>query len=173
MDSEQIEDTIRPGDERDLPAVLALMDGAVVWLAAQGRTGQWGSEPGRHAATTTLVRDSDLYVAVNGDDVIGALAVGAAPDYVPPAVEPELYVRLLVTDRSRPGRGIGGRLLEHAGTLARAKGVDLVRVDCYAGPDRALVRYYERQGFTATDAFEVARPSKEPWPGQVLERRLR
>ena len=33
--------------------------------------------------------------------------------------EPELYVRLLVTDRAGAGRGIGGRLLEHARTIAR------------------------------------------------------
>jgi GNAT superfamily N-acetyltransferase len=173
MGSEQQEITIRPGDERDLPAVLALMDGAVAWLVAQGRTGQWGTDPGRHAGTTALVLDSDLYLAETGGTVAGALAVGAAPAYVPPAAEPELYVRLLVTDRNRAGRGTGGRLLDHAATLARASGVDLLRVDCYAGPDRALVRYYERQGFTATDAFEVARPSKEPWPGQILQRRLR
>jgi GNAT superfamily N-acetyltransferase len=166
------EAVIRAGDEHDLPAVLALMDGAVAWLVAQGRPDQWGTDPGRPAATTGLVLDSELYLAVSGDAVVGALAVGVAPAYAPPPVEPELYVRLLVTDRARTGRGIGGRLLDHAAGLARAKGVQVLRVDCYAGPDRALVRYYESQGFTATEAFEVARPSG-PWPGQVLERRLR
>ena len=103
--------------------------------------------------------------------MVGALAVGSALNYVPPATEPELYVRLLVTDRACAGCGIGGRLLEHARTIARESGVDLLRVDCYAGPDRALIRYYEKQGFTATDTFEVARLSG-PWSGQVLQQRL-
>jgi hypothetical protein len=52
--------------------------------------------------------------------------------------------------------------------IARERGAHLLRVDCYAGGDRALVRYYERQGFTATDPFAVGE-----WPGQVLEERLR
>jgi hypothetical protein len=39
-------------------------------------------------------------------------------------------------------------------------------VDCYAGGDGALVRWYESAGFTRTQAFEV-----RGWPGQLLERR--
>jgi hypothetical protein len=45
-------------------------------------------------------------------------------------------------------------------------------VDCYAGGDRALVGYYERQGFTATESFEVPLKSGVVWPGQILEQRL-
>lgn len=36
---------IRPGGEDDVPAVLALLDGAVAWLVARGRPGQWGVDP--------------------------------------------------------------------------------------------------------------------------------
>ncbi|MFI7602415.1 GNAT family N-acetyltransferase [Actinoplanes sp. NPDC049681] len=152
------------------------MDGAVEWLVAGGRTRQWGTDPysadpRRVAVITGLASGGNLYVAVSGGIVAGALGLGPAPSYVPPAVEPELYIQLLVTDRAWAGRGIGGRLLEHARTIARAAGVRLLRLDCYAAPDRALVRYYEQQGFTATDSFEVEGPSG-PWPGQVLEQRL-
>ena len=167
---------VRPGGEEDVVPVVALMDGAVAWLLAEGRAGQWGTDPysadsRRVAAISSMASGRELYVAVSGGVVVGALAVGSAMSYVPPAVEPELYIRLLVTDRAWAGRGIGGRLLEHARVLARSRGADLLRVDCYAGPDRALVSYYEKQGFTATDRFEVARPSG-PWPGQVLQQRL-
>jgi predicted ABC-type sugar transport system permease subunit/GNAT superfamily N-acetyltransferase len=176
MDIDQSNVSIRPGDEHDVPAVVALMDGAVAWLVAEGRADQWGTdpystEPRRVAAISSMAAGRELHVAVSGDNVVGALAVGSALSYVPPVAEPELYIRLLVTDRACAGRGIGGRLLEHARTIARAGGVELLRVDCYAGPDRALIRYYEEQGFTATDGFEVARPSG-PWPGQVLQQRL-
>jgi hypothetical protein len=51
---------------------------------------------------------------------------------------------------------------------ARASGRSLVRVDCFAGNNGALVRFYESCGFVATDAFTVG-----DWPGRVLERRLR
>lgn len=167
---------IRPGGEADVPAVLALLDGAVAWLVANGRTGQWGTEPatgspGRHEQAMGWARSGGLYIASIDDVAVGALAVGAAPDYVSAPSSPELYVSLLVTDRSRKGSGIGTALLEHARSLARAEGVSLLRVDCYRGDDRALVDYYVRQGLTPTEEFTVDVPGGT-WPGQVLEQRL-
>ncbi|MFI6266441.1 GNAT family N-acetyltransferase [Micromonospora sp. NPDC051006] len=169
--------TIRPGDPTDAPAVLRLLDDATAWLVAQGRTGQWGTEPAsadprRIAQADTWAGSGGLWLAVLGERPVGALVVGAATEYVPAATEPELYVNLLVTDRAYTGQAIGGRLLAHAAELARDRGVGLLRVDCYAGGDGALVRWYERQGFTRTDPFTVRRPGREPWPGQVLARRL-
>jgi len=35
------ESAIRAGTADDLPAVLAMLDAAVEWLAASGRAGQW------------------------------------------------------------------------------------------------------------------------------------
>jgi GNAT superfamily N-acetyltransferase len=90
---------------------------------------------------------------------------------VPPADEPELYVRLLVTERASKGQNIGGQLLEHAVKLARDAGAGLLRVDCFAGGDGALIRYYEKQGFTRTEAFAVPVSGSE-WPGQVLAQRV-
>jgi len=56
--------------------------------------------------------------------------------------------------------------------LAREAGVRLLRVDCFAGGDGALVRYYEQQGFTRDTAFAVPRVNDVDWPGQVLVQRL-
>jgi GNAT superfamily N-acetyltransferase len=112
-----------------------------------------------------------LWVAEADGRVVGALAVGDAMPYVRPAEEPELYVRLLVTDRESAGQNIGGVLLDHARELAREAGVGLLRVDCFAGGDGALVRYYEKQGFTRTETFAVPVNGSE-WPGQVLAQRL-
>ncbi|WBB69823.1 GNAT family N-acetyltransferase [Micromonospora sp. WMMD812] len=169
--------SVRPGGPADAPAILRLLDAATAWLVTQGRTGQWGTEPAsadprRVAQADTWANSDGLWLAVLGDRPVGALVVGTATEYVPAATEPELYVNLLVTDRAYAGRAIGGRLLAHAADLARERGLDLVRVDCYAGGDGALVRWYERQGFTRTDPFTVRRPGRDPWPGQVLARRL-
>ncbi|HEU4947308.1 MAG TPA: GNAT family N-acetyltransferase [Kribbella sp.] len=168
---------IRAGDLSDVPAVLALLDRATEWLVANGRTDQWGTEPHstnprRIAQVTGFVQARGLWIAELDGQAVGALAVGAATPYVPPATEPELYIQLLVTDRDRAGQGIGGELLDHARSLARDRGVDLVRVDCFAGGDGALVRYYERQGFTRAEAFSVP-VNDTHWPGQVLFERLR
>ncbi|MGW0433267.1 GNAT family N-acetyltransferase [Micromonospora sp. NPDC003197] len=167
---------IRPGGADDVSVVLKLLDGATRWLVAQGRTGQWGTKP--HSTNPLRISQVEgwaasggLHLAVLGDRAVGALAVGPAMPYVPPPVEPEVYVNLLVTDRAHKGQRIGTRLLAHAEQIARDNRVGLLRVDCYAGDDGALVRYYERQGFTATEGFLVDLPDRQ-WPGQLLERRL-
>lgn len=168
---------IRTGGHDDVPAVLALLDGATEWLVANGRTGQWGTEPHstnprRIAQITGFAEDGGLWIGERDGRVVGALAVGApTQEQIPPAQEPELYIRLLVTDRSAKGSGIGTELIDHALKLAKDEGVGLVRVDCYAGDDGALVRYYERQGFTPTETFGVP-INDSVWPGQVLARRL-
>lgn len=167
---------VRAGTLDDVPAVLAMLDRAVEWLVAQGRIGQWGTEPQstspfRVTMLTDAARDGGLHLASMDERPVGVLAIAPPPRHIPPAGEPELYVRLLVTDRDHAGHDIGGQLLAHARHLARKQGVGLLRLDCYAGGDQALVRYYERQGFTRTAPFTVDRPDG-PWPGQVLAQRL-
>lgn len=168
--------TIRRAGRDEVPAVLGLLDGATEWLVARGRTDQWGTEPHstnprRVAQITDFADDGGLWVAETDGRVVGALAVGAALPYVPAADEPELYVRLLVTDRGSAGQGIGASLLDHARELARSQGVGLLRVDCFAGGDGALIRYYEKQGFIRERAFAVPVNDSE-WPGQILFQRL-
>lgn len=167
---------IRPGGPGDVEAGLAVLDGAVRWLVSRGNTAQWGSRPFSEIPECIVMAQEwaasgGLHLAESGGVVVGALVVGDSPTYVAAAAEPELYIDLLVTDHSPESRGVGSCLLEHARVLAVARGVGLLRVDCYAGNDGDLVRYYERQGFTATAPFTVQK-SDGPWPGQLLERRL-
>jgi len=168
--------------------LIRLMDIATDWLAAQGRTGQWGTErpSGRPDRVTTMgafAESGGLWVVVDEGDgkagppeaqkesgtdgVLGAICVGQAMPYVEPASQPELYIRFLITDRSSTRRGLGGVLLDKSRDLARAAGVGMLRVDCYAGDDQKLVRWYESQGFQRAEAFVV-----QGWPGQVLVQRL-
>ncbi|MEU4424757.1 GNAT family N-acetyltransferase [Actinoplanes sp. NPDC024001] len=96
-------------------------------------------------------------LAVRGGRVVGALSFGNPPAYVASDPGPERYIVLLVTDRDHNGEGIGARLLDHARAVAVDAGAELLR---------------ESQGFTATQRFTMAQPA-DPWPGQVLARRLR
>ena len=172
--------TLRPGTPDDAPAVLRLLDEAVTWLVARGRSDQWGTQPWseREAArqmVDRLAASPGLVVAVDhGPDdagrerVVGALVVEDHPtSYVAPAGEPEHFVHLLVTSRSVAGRGIGAALLAHAQERCRRERVGLLRVDCFGGGERELVRWYEAQGFIATHAVDV-----QGWPAQVLEQRV-
>ena len=168
---------IRAAGAADVSAVLELLDGAVRWLVSQGRPGQWGTqplsvEPRHRTRISRWAQHGGLHLACQAGQAVGALAVGEAPGYVPAASEPELHVNLLVTDHAHAGRGVGGRLLDHARRLAREGGVALLRVDCYAGDDQALVRYYEGQGFRRVGAFAVELTDGRSWPGQLLEDRL-
>lgn len=167
---------VRAGGPADADAVLALLDAATRWLVARGRPEQWGTTP--QSSDPTRVRrvrgwaaTGELWLAEADGAVRGAVALGPANEFVPAATEPELYVNLLVTDRSYAGRGVGRRLLEHARGVAEDRGLAVLRVDCYRAPDGALVRYYERQGFTPTETFTVRTP-RGPWPGQILQKRL-
>jgi GNAT superfamily N-acetyltransferase len=166
---------IRAGNVADLDTVLALMDEAVAWLAAQGRTDQWGSEPFSTNPKTTafikkLVDEGDLFIAERDGETAGALIVNEAPmPYVPTVEERELYVRLLVASRRYKGAGIGAELVEFAREEARKRGIELLRVDCYSGPDEKLVRFYESAGFTRTQRINV----RDDIYVQVFEDRIR
>ncbi|MFJ1703522.1 GNAT family N-acetyltransferase [Kitasatospora sp. NPDC088346] len=169
---------IRTGGPADAPATLALLDAAVAWLVSLGRTGQWGDRPWtshRKAVERTerYARDYLLRVAEDADGRALGVCVLAeeAPEYATPVDRPELYVRLLVTDRAHRGSGIGAALVADAVEETRRRGLGLLRVDCYAGDDRRLVAQYEKLGFTPTESFEVDQ-SGTPWPGQLLEIRL-
>ncbi|MGW7433988.1 N-acetyltransferase family protein [Streptomyces sp. NPDC054861] len=168
---------VRDGGRADLDAVLSLLDDAVAWLQAQGRTGQWGSVPfssdtaRRDQITEFLDRHVVRIAELNGRAVGVCTLAEAASRYVAPARERELYMHLLVTAREVRGMGVGATLCADARAQARRREIGLLRVDCYAGDDRALVRQYERLGFMASTSFSVEREGLAPWPGQVLEMR--
>lgn len=166
---------IRKGGSEDYDAILAMGDEAVAWLVTQGRTGQWGTKPWTgNPRREQLVREraagEGLWIAETDDgEPVGVLVITEERQpYVPPVDERELYVNLLLSSRKHAGEGVGTALLRHTEEEARGRGIDLIRVDCYAGDDGALVRYYEGQGFTSTLAFTA----DDDWPGRLLERRL-
>ena len=167
---------IRRAGEEGVAHALALLDRAAEWLVERGRPGQWGTEkqstePRRLAQAQRWGASGGFYLAWIADEPVGAMVVGKAPAHIPPASEPDLYVNLLVTDRRHAGEGIGAAMLDYARDLARAQGALLLRLDCYAGDDRALVAYYEKQGFSATETFSFE-IRDTVWPGQVMELRL-
>jgi GNAT superfamily N-acetyltransferase len=166
---------IRPGNLADAPAVLDMLDSAVVWMNDRGNTEQWGTtpysqKPGGVARVERYLTENAPHIAELDGTPVGALVLDSGPSPqmpIAPVAEPERYVRLLVSDRRHAGRGIGATLLAHAAEETRRAGVGLLRVDCWAGGGGELVAFYERNGFTPTDRFR-----SEAWPGQVLARRV-
>ncbi|WP_308126038.1 GNAT family N-acetyltransferase [Nonomuraea ceibae] len=166
---------IRPGGPADTPAMLAMMDAAVIWMNARGNTEQWGTQPysqrpGGAARIEQLMAGGAPHIAELGGEPVGAMVLDSGPSAempIAPADEPELYVRLLVSDRRHAGRGIGATLLALAVEETRRAGAELLRVDCWAGGGGQLVGYYVRNGFTPAEPFRY-----EAWPGQVLAMRV-
>ena len=163
---------IRTGSPGDAPLVLEMFDAAVRWLVARGLTEQWGTEPfssdpKRVAAAAGWASGGGLRICETAGRPVAAMVLGDAPPYVPQATEPEVYVVALVTSRTPEARGAGRALLDTAEHEARAQGVRLLRVDCFAGNDGALVRLYESAGYEPVAPFLVGE-----WPGQLLRRRL-
>lgn len=164
---------LRPGGPADATALLEMFDGAVAWLAERGREGQWGSVPWSHDPLRVervhgMARHPGLVIAEIDGDVAGAtILADHPPAHIPPVAEPEVYIDLLITARAHTGRGVGAFLLEHARAETRRRGIGLLRVDCWAGGDGRLVRYYLGQGFTPTETFRA-----NDWVGQVFEDRL-
>jgi GNAT superfamily N-acetyltransferase len=165
--------SIRPGKPADFESLLGMFDGAVAWLAQRGSAGQWGTEPWsgnprRTERARLFAESAGLHIAEIDGEAAGAIILDdAPPTHVPSVDEPEIYVGLLITSRAFTGRGAGGRLIGFALEEASRRGISLVRVDCWAGGDGALVRYYESQGFKPTVRFDV-----KGWIGQVFEQRV-
>jgi len=169
---------IRPGGPEDIAPVLALGDEAVKWMNARGNTRQWGTAPWtgnqkREAAIRDQAQGGGMRIAEDQDGkTLGAMVITEIPQaYVPPAAERELSINLLLVSRRHSGQGIGAALMERAKREAAARGISLVRVDCWAGEDGSLVRVYEKYGFSRVQEFTVALPAGE-WPGMLLAMRV-
>lgn len=166
-----VELVFREGSVADEAAVLALFDESVRWLVSREQPGQWGDEPWSTqpelcALVNRTLRDNEITIAEHDGDVVGALAVGASPPYVPGNPVPELYIALLLSARSLSGHQIGARLLGLASELALARGARMMRVDCWAD-STALIGFYEQQGFTRQGQFDL-----RGWRGQILAKLL-
>lgn len=165
---------IREGGVDDVPAVLALGDEAVAWMNARGNTTQWGTEPWTgHEKREETVRERALgggtrIIEDEDGTVVGVLVITETRQpYVAEVDERELYVNLLITSRRHRGRGVGAALIDRAKQEAAERGIDLIRVDCWAGADGDLVKVYEGYGFSRVEEFSVGE-----WPGMLLAMRL-
>ncbi|WP_153450189.1 GNAT family N-acetyltransferase [Streptomyces smaragdinus] len=119
-------------------------------------------------------RDGQIRICRNrlGRPMGGSVLTGTAPEFVPRAEEPELYLHFLVTGREEARRSGIEALVTDARAEAARRGVRLLRTHCWAGEDGRLVREYEELGFTATLEFEELRSDGSYWPGRILQTRV-
>jgi GNAT superfamily N-acetyltransferase len=168
---------IRVGGPDDVAVILAFGDEAVEWMNARGNTQQWGTEPfsskeNRRALFERRAEQGGIRVLEDEDGTpLGVMVITEeCQRYVPEAEERELYVNFLISSREHAGRGVGRALIERAKQEAAERGIDLLRVDCWAGEDGNLVKVYEGYGFKRVLEFTVG--EADDWPGMLLAMRL-
>jgi len=132
---------------QEADSVYNLLDDAAVWLSARGIE-QW--KPGE--LPRSVVRDGiargEVFVVRAENTLVATLQLQESDTETwGPDAGDALYVHRLCVAQSHAGQELGRRLLDWAGTTARARGRRWLRLDCVASNDR-LRRYYASAGFT-------------------------
>lgn len=143
-----------PARSEDADSVYQLLDDAAVWLTARGIE-QWkpGALP-RRIVENGIAR-GEVFVVRDADALTATLQLEES-DLATwgPDLGDALYVHRLCIERTRAGEGLGLRLLDWAGTVARARGRRWLRLDCVASND-GLRRYYARAGFAERGVVDI------------------
>ena len=141
---------LRSATAADVEALMTLRLEAEQWLAAAGIE-QWQNPQTRSPALKKWLADiaANRTWVVENEVILATVTLAPADmDFWRPSDDPEsaVYVAKLITARSAKGRNLGGRLLDWAGSQARAQGKPWVRLDCWRD-NLALQRFYENEGF--------------------------
>ena len=142
----------------DMKIILGLIDEAAAWLQAKGLD-QW-KEPWPDRAErdarvmrglvnekTWLVWDEATPAATVTMATRANPKVWTRPECTCDLSERAVYVHRLITARGYAGRGLGGELINWAGTRARREyGAKWIRIDVWTS-NLALHDYYMKEGF--------------------------
>lgn len=159
----------------DLRKILMLFDGIQGRLVSRGLEGQWGTTPfstseAQRERFSGWVESGCFYVVVDGGEIVGTVVLSdQTPDYARDGCAGRAaacYLEALAVHRDYAGRGVGSALLSWAEQEALARGVRVVRLDCWAG-NPSLRAYYRRAGFAEVAAIELG-----TWEGVLFEKTL-
>jgi GNAT superfamily N-acetyltransferase len=142
--------------KHDFDTVIGLIEEAARWLRTKG-TDQWAepwpSRRGRNDRVMESLKSGKTWLAFDGAGTPAAtitIEETANPEVWTEweAGERAVYVQRLVVSRRYASMKLGAALLNWAGQRAAVRyGAKLMRIDVWT-TNKALHRYYERQGFT-------------------------
>ncbi|KPC58726.1 GNAT family N-acetyltransferase [Streptomyces chattanoogensis] len=162
-------------DARDVPALVALYDGAARWMLENGIE-QWkpGQKDEAHFRRRIVERETgEVWLAETAGRVVGGFELWwedvPAWGEQPPVAG---YVHRLMVDRAHAPAGTGRAMLAQAERRIAEAGREWSRLDCMTGNPR-LRPYYEGAGYTVVGE----QPFKEGAGGSkysvtLLEKRL-
>ncbi|MDO0929744.1 GNAT family N-acetyltransferase [Streptomyces sp. TG1A-8] len=142
---------IRKAGKSDTEGLMGLRHEAASWLHAAG-IDQWNDPRTARVALSKWELDiasGRTYVVESRDELLATVTL-AKPDtdFWRPSddLDDATYVAKLITSRKAAGKSLGGRLLDWAGSQARARGQSWLRLDCWR-TNGALQEFYLREGF--------------------------
>jgi GNAT superfamily N-acetyltransferase len=144
----------------DLERYLDLLEELAAWLDTRGIR-QW--PPGNFRLSAGYyarsIEKQEVFLARAADELAATIRLLLHDPIVWPEVADDdaIYVYNLAVKRAWAGRGLGGRLLEWAGTRAASLGKAYVRLDSMAASD-FLRDYYTRAGFEECGEVEALYP---------------
>lgn len=159
----------------DLRKILVLFDGVQGWLVSRGLEGQWGTTPfstseAQRERFSKWIESGCFYVVRDSGEIVGTMVLSEqAPDYAQDGCAGRAaacYLEALAVHRNCAGRGVGSALLSWAEQEALARGLSVVRLDCWAG-NPSLRAYYRRAGFAEVAVIELG-----TWEGVLFEKSL-
>ncbi len=130
---ETFELEIRPATELDIPAIMALIRTVVPLMIAAGNL-QWDKHYPNPEAFLRDVELGQLWIAVMADTLVGVAAITTdqEPEYAQlgwDLSQPAIVTHRLAVDPDVRGKGIAAALLRQAETVARRRGIDILRID--------------------------------------------
>lgn len=123
------------------------------WLGKLG-TDQWSrpfpDEQSQSNRLLTGILNGETWMVRDGDSTVATITINRDANpllwHEAERAEPARYAHKMTVRRSHSGSGLGGRLLDWAGSRAAAEGAKWLRLDAWTS-NTALHAYYLRQGF--------------------------
>jgi GNAT superfamily N-acetyltransferase len=136
---------IREARAEDLEAIVRLHEEDS--LGSHGDAWLPETRPAYEAAFAAIARsqDNQLYVATDGDAVVGTFQLTFIPNLTGRGAL-RVKVESVKVSAARRSQGIGARMMEHAETVARARGARLLELTSN-GKRTDAHRFYERIGY--------------------------
>ncbi|KAH0598460.1 hypothetical protein MHUMG1_03758 [Metarhizium humberi] len=186
----------------DAQFIMAAFDSTIPYLRSIGAARMWGEKPFSEMDGFEQETVESVHKSEREDDPLNILIAEVEQGQRPPTrvglammredslpahitereeMKPEadqakqfIFLEVLISDyRTTPlHKGAGAALIEAAKRRGREKNKDALYVDCWAGNDGKLNRYYEGRGFERVGDFSFARASGELWPGTLFRMRL-
>lgn len=150
----------------DAPLLWALRQNREDWMARQS-IDQW--EPNSRSLRwfDQSVRQDDWWVVRGDGDVTAAVRIAWSDSLWTEQGGEAAYLHDLMVSSAASGQGLGRLLIEHVDEQAKARGLNVVRLDCMES-NAELVGYYERSGFVVVGRATEPYPHRGEWAWAAL-----